>query len=192
MGFQSTLVWKLWKSRVLAARSSIELTKNRKLTIASRNARKTILHDSQSGISDVASSGHAIASGAKRLHSSRLVVTDLTASQLPDCWSRKRVVRPPQGSSGHVWYFCVVARCLSAESSGLKQRSRVQYQECRHQVCRNQHQRQLCHKSRCNSSVKIGSDQRDERPDTHGHGKVQNARDVPGHKALTRRKTGPA
>jgi hypothetical protein len=37
----------------------------------------------------------------------------------------------PEGTSGHVCDFCVVARCLSAETSRLKQRSQVQYQECR-------------------------------------------------------------
>ena len=100
-------------------------------------------------------------------------------------------MRPRQGSSGHVCDLCVVAPCLSAETSRLKQRSQVQYQECRDQVCRNQHQRQLCHRSRGNGSVKIGSEQWDERPDTHSHGKVQNSRKVPGHKALARRKTGP-
>ena len=48
----------------------------------------------------------------------------------------------PGGTSAHVCDFCV-ALCLFADTSRLKQRSQVQYQECRHQVCRNQHQRQL-------------------------------------------------
>src|SRR5258708_31357404 len=35
----------------------------------------------------------------------------------------------------------------------------------------------------------MGSEQRNQRPDTHSHGKVQNAGKVPGHEALARRKT---
>jgi len=66
---------------------------------------------------------------------SAFVVTALTASQLPgypltDCSSRnRRGVRPPKGSSGHVCDFCLVAPCLSADTSRLKQRSQVQHQE---------------------------------------------------------------
>ena len=71
MGFQSTLVRKLLKSSVFAARSSNRNSLNEPRSSSSRsphrNALQTILQDSESRISDVASFGHAIASAAKRL-----------------------------------------------------------------------------------------------------------------------------
>ena len=81
---------------------------------------------------------------------------------------------------------------LAAESPRLKQRSQMQHQECRHQVCQESAPAAAVPWERRNSSVKIRSQQRDECPDTHGHGQVQNAGKVPGHKPFARRKIGLA